>query len=140
MKLNQEQKQSIIATVAMSFETGHIDFDNKEDFKRDFEDIKSSDVDAAWEYYCELVNMGPAGFYEEFKDEYDFDLMFVAEYGDSDYEEEILIDRLYHDASEEELKAMGCFGDEEEDIEYYATPIDPTLKAEALYLPHSEEE
>lgn len=140
MKLNQEQKQSIIATVAMSFETGHFSFDSKEDFERDFEGIRSEVVEAAWDYYCELVNMGPVGFYEEFQDEFDFDPMFVAEYGDSDYEEEILIDRLYHDASEEELKAMGCFGDEEEDIEYYATPIDPTLKAEALHLSHSKEE
>lgn len=92
MKLNQEQKQEIMEVVAMSFETGHFSFDNKEDFKRDFEGIQPAAVDAAWEYYCELVNFGPVGFYEEFKDVYDFDPMFVEEYGhyydDDDDEDE----------------------------------------------------
>lgn len=88
MKLNQNLKNEIMEVVAMSFETGHFSFDNKEDFKRDFRDFENFDskaVDEAWEYYCELVNLGPAGFYEEFKDDYDFDPMFVEEYG---YEEE----------------------------------------------------
>ena len=118
MKLGEKLKREIVEVVAMSFETGHFSFDNKEDFKRDFREFENFDsnaVDEAWEYYCELVNLGPAGFYEEFKDDYDFDPMFVEEYGDPDCEEEILIDRLYHDASEDELRAMGCFGDEEEE-------------------------
>ena len=87
MELNKEQKQNIMEVVAMSFETGHTAFESKEDFKRDFE-CDSKVVDAAWDYYCELVNMGPAGFYEEFKDEYDFDTNFIAEYGEMDSEEE----------------------------------------------------
>lgn len=81
MKLNQEQKREIMEVVAMSFETGHFSFDDKEDFKRDFEGIQPEAVDAAWEYYLELVNYGPVGFYEEFKDVYNFDPMFVEEYG-----------------------------------------------------------
>ena len=109
MKLNIEQKNELRDVVAMSFETGHFSFDNYEDFKREYSDYGKE----GWEYYCELVNLGPAGFYEEFKDDYDFDPMFVQEYGDPDYEEEILIDTLYHDCSEEELRSMGCFGDED---------------------------
>lgn len=77
MSLNQELKQELVEVVAMSFETGHFSFDDFEDFKREYP--KSSKE--AWEYYCELVQMGPVGFYEEFKDVYDFDLMFVEEYG-----------------------------------------------------------
>lgn len=88
MKLNQEQKQEIMEIVAMSFETGHFSFDNKEDFKRDFEGLDPKVANESWEYYCELVNMGPAGFYEEFKDVYDFDPMFVQEYGYEDCDEE----------------------------------------------------
>lgn len=88
MELNKELKQEIMEVVAMSFETGHFSFDNKEDFERDFEGICSEEVDAAWEYYCELVNLGPVGFYEEFKDKYDFDPMFVEEYGHYYDEEE----------------------------------------------------
>ena len=91
MKLTIEQKNEIRDVVAMSFETGHFSFETKHDFKRDFEGIQSEVVDAAWEYYCELVNLGPVGFYEEFKDDYDFDPDFVSEYGcydDEDEEEE----------------------------------------------------
>ena len=33
---------------------------------------------------------------------------------DEEDEEEIEIDILYHDCSEEELRKMGCFGEEEE--------------------------
>lgn len=88
MELSKEQKQNIMEVVAVSLETGHFPFDNKEDFEKDFEGIRSEVVDAAWDYYCELVNMGPAGFYEEFKDEYDFDTNFIAEYGEMDSEEE----------------------------------------------------
>lgn len=88
MELNKEQKQNIIEVVATSLETGHFPFDNKKDFEKDFEGIRSEVVDAAWDYYCELVNMGPVGFYEEFKDEYDFDTSFIAEYGEMDSEEE----------------------------------------------------
>ncbi len=34
---------------------------------------------------------------------------------DDEDEEEIEIDTLYHDCSEDELRKMGCFGDEEEE-------------------------
>lgn len=87
MNLSQELKQEIMEVVAMSFETGHFTFDSFEDFKREYP--KSSKK--AWEYYCELVQMGPVGFYEEFKDVYNFDPMFVEEYGhyyDDDEDEE----------------------------------------------------
>ena len=36
---------------------------------------------------------------------------------DEEDEEEVEIDTLYHDCSEEELRKMGCFGDEEEEEE-----------------------
>ena len=73
MKLTQEQMQEIRETVEMSFETGHLCFDNKEDFKRDFEGIQPEAVDDALEYCCEVVNLGPIGFYGEFSDDYDCD-------------------------------------------------------------------
>ena len=47
----------------------------------------ADDMEAAQDYYQELANMGPAGFYEAFQDEFDWDPDFVAEYGD-DFEEE----------------------------------------------------
>lgn len=98
--------EKIRDVVAMSFETGHFPIRTYFDFKEEFPKLGKD----AWEYYNELVNMGPAGFYEEFKDDYDFDPDFVAEYGyDEEEEEEDFIDSTYHDYSEEELRAMGCF-------------------------------
>lgn len=78
-RLTDEEKNELINIVAMSFETGHFSFDNFEDFKNECSHM--TNLEAAWAYYNELVNMGPAGFYEEFKDVYDFDDMFVSEYG-----------------------------------------------------------
>lgn len=120
MKLTVENKNEIRDIVAASFETGHLGFDSYEDFRREYPKLGK----AGWEYYCELVNLGPAGFYEEFKDVYDFDPDFIAEYApyyeDDEYdedEEEDFIDSTYHDYSEEELRAMDAFdnlNDEEE--------------------------
>lgn len=78
-RLTDEERTELINIVAMSFETGHFSFDNFEDFKNECSHM--TNLEAAWAYYNQLVNMGPAGFYEEFKDVYDFDDMFVSEYG-----------------------------------------------------------
>lgn len=125
MKLKENVKQEIIEIVATSFETGHFsDFDQLEMSVVLVQEYPKASKEELWkllaaakEYYDELVNLGPVGFYEEFKDSYDFDPMFIQEYGDSDAEEEIEIDSMYHDCDEEELRRMGCFGDEEEDYE-----------------------
>ena len=79
--LDSASKRELMEVVAMSFEVGHFSFETEEDFKREYPNLGKE----GWQYYCELVCKGPVGFYEEFKDEYDFDPMFVAEYG---YEEE----------------------------------------------------
>ena len=84
--LRDDVKQELIEVVAMSFETGHFSFEDYADFKREYPNLGKE----AWEYYCELAQMGPVGFYEEFKDVYDFDRMFVEEYG------------LYYDDEEDE--------------------------------------
>ncbi len=52
----------------MSFESGHIADEN---------DFRSNED---YEQYLEYMDMGPEGFYEEFKDDLDFDDMFVEEY------------------------------------------------------------
>ena len=88
MELNQELKNDIIEIAAISFETGHFGFDSfelsamlvekyPEASKKENEELLKS----VCQYYDELINLGPVGFYEEFKDVYDFDPMFVAEYG-----------------------------------------------------------
>lgn len=89
MKLKQEIKNEIMKVVAESFETGHFsELDELEIAASILEHYPELDLNGqkqvyeqACEYYLELVNLGPVGFYEEFKDVYDFDPMFVEEYG-----------------------------------------------------------
>ena len=76
-QLSEQLKYDIIKMVATCVETGHHPYETFEDFKRDF----PKNSKAAWEYYLELRNLGPAGFYEAFEGMYDFDPMFIEEYG-----------------------------------------------------------
>lgn len=80
--LTPQQKDEIMCCVAVSFETGHQAFEDFRSFKREYPDLNSATLQMLWAYYNDLVAMGPAGFYEQFKDVYDFDPMFVQEYGD----------------------------------------------------------
>lgn len=78
-----EQQENIIKEIALAdFESGHFTDMNFfiEDEEGDFEGVET----AAADYYAELINMGPEGFYEEFRDELDFDPDFAAEYGDEE--------------------------------------------------------
>ena len=78
----------ILDIVKMGYETGYQIFDSYEDFIEDEEVQDIEDKEAAWDFYCDLIDMGPAGFYEEYRDELDFDPDFIAEYGnDEDLEE-----------------------------------------------------
>ena len=74
----------ILDIVKMGYETGHQIFDSYEDFIEDEEVQDIDDKEAAWNFYCDLIDMGPAGFYEEYRDELDFDPSFIAEYGGDD--------------------------------------------------------
>lgn len=70
----------ILDIVKMGYETGHQIFDSYEDFIEDEEVQDIDDKEAAWDFYCDLIDMGPAGFYEEYKDELDFNEDFINEY------------------------------------------------------------
>lgn len=83
--LTDIQKDMIKEMVQMDFECGHPENDYRELVKLLGEDPEfTGDEEAAARYYMELLSYGPAGFYEEFRDELDFDPDFVAEYGDPD--------------------------------------------------------
>ena len=64
----------------------------------EYEDLK--------EFYSELQDLGPAGFYEEYKDKLEFDTDFVREYG---YNED--------DESEDDIEPIEYDDDEEDKIE-----------------------
>ena len=82
MALNKEQQAYILDAVKLGFEYG---LENDEDkFKRELQEEGSlfeGQVEEAAEWYSELVNYGPAGFYEEYPD-LDWDEDFISEYGE----------------------------------------------------------
>ena len=98
MKLEQNIKNEIAEIVQMSFESGHVLLDTfeisallVEKYPDKKEDELKDLLKLACEYYSELYNLGPVGFYEEFKDTLDFDPDFVEEFGhyyDDDEEDE----------------------------------------------------
>lgn len=80
--LSDYQKDVIKDMVQADFESGHpMDYENALASMEEDEDLGPV-AESAANYYMELVQMGPAGFYKEFKDELAFDPDFVAEYGD----------------------------------------------------------
>lgn len=93
--LTKEQKRYILEMAKEAFESGH-PMDLRDDetlriFKE--EPLLKSVAKKAVEYYAELLGYGPTGFYEEFRDELDFDPGFVAEYASWD---------AYYDIDEED--------------------------------------
>ena len=84
--LTKEQKRYILEMAKEGFESGHPmdpwDDETLRIFKE--EPLLKSVAKKAVEYYAELLGYGPAGFYEEFRDELDFDPGFVAEYASWD--------------------------------------------------------
>lgn len=83
--LSEYQKNLILEMVLMDFESGQTENDwdelyNLLDEEGDYEGV----LEEATDYYFELLEMGPAGFYEEFCDFWrnlDFSDEFKAEYG-----------------------------------------------------------
>lgn len=85
--LSDELKSELINVVGATFETGHLLLREQHDFNREFQHLSHDEKQEAWKYYRELVDMGPSGFYQAFKDTYDFDPMFVEEYGGEEHNE-----------------------------------------------------
>ena len=88
MELTDNIKNEIIDIVKMSFESGHFLFDEMEiayALAETYPDKSNEELKQLLElcidYHSELRELGPAGFYEEFKDTLDFDPMFAEEYG-----------------------------------------------------------
>lgn len=86
-------KDQVIEIVGDQFEFGYEYSDIKE-FIEDFEDSYDYDFskinfDELWNFYLELRDLGPEGFYEEYKDQYEFSDDFKAEYGLNDFDESL---------------------------------------------------
>lgn len=81
-------KLQIEEMVKDEFESGHRLCYDYDDFKEGMKEDGFRGTPALWDYYQELRELGPAGFYEEFKDKYEFDSMFVSEYGGEEDDDE----------------------------------------------------
>lgn len=81
---NLNMKNSIEEIVFNEFESGHLFADDYESFKSLMRDEGLRATPRAYSYYQELHELGPAGFYDEFKDKFEFDSMFIDEYADID--------------------------------------------------------
>lgn len=100
--ISEKDKDIIIDAVKGEFETGHGYIEDKDEFEEmlgrtltidEYEDLK--------EFYSELQDLGPVGFYEEYKDKLEFDTDFVREYGyNEDDESEDDIEPIEYDEKE----------------------------------------
>ena len=86
--LSENIKNWIIEEVQLYFETGHGVVEDYDEFKQIARENDFRPSKEAYNYYQELLDYGPEGFYEEFKDKLDWDPFFVQEYGYEDDEDE----------------------------------------------------
>lgn len=87
--MNKYQKNLVEKMVKMDFETGITENDYDEVMSLMEEDENLAPVaDEATDYYFELLDMGPAGFYEEFP-ELDWDEDYVNQYSEDNCDEEM---------------------------------------------------
>lgn len=76
-------KKMIAEVVRDDFETGQVSYKNLSSFERDLkDDLVSMTPKDAYKYYNELIEMGPSGFYEEYKDSIKFSNDYKSEYGE----------------------------------------------------------
>lgn len=82
----EDDKQQVLEMVQMEYESGHlIGGDDFNEFKKVLKDDGiTANFKKLYDYYLELHDLGPSGFYQEYKDTLEFDSDFVAEYGDEE--------------------------------------------------------
>ena len=84
--ISKNDRDIIIDAVKGEFETGHGYMEDKDEFEEMLgRRLTAAKYEELKEFYSELQDLGPTGFYEEYKDKLEFDPDFIAEFG---YEEE----------------------------------------------------
>lgn len=123
--LTKSDRDIILDVVKGKYETGHGYLEDKRDYEealgRRLTDAKYEQLE---EFYGDLMDLGPEGFYEEYKDMLDFDPDFIAEYGYSEDDEE-------EDELEESLKEDLAVNGEETPVD---TVNEPTAKPAVIII------
>lgn len=110
--LDNELRDYVLELVLAEYETGHVlvdDFDSFRSFKRLAADDGYRATKSMFDFYTECRDLGPSGFYEEYKDELDFSDEFIAEYGSTEEitdEEEYVEESLTEMSNMEKLRNM----------------------------------
>lgn len=85
-----DDKNIIIDAVQGIFETGHGYIEDKQEMEETVDHkLTPSSYSRLYDFYQNLLDLGPAGFYEEYKDKLNFSADFVAEYGYEEDEEDL---------------------------------------------------
>lgn len=91
--MNKRLEEIILEIALEDYESGHTTATDKASFDHILQaDFNIEVGDEAFDFYTKCKNMGPVGFYEEYKDELDFSPEFKAEHGFED--EEIIEESL----------------------------------------------
>lgn len=92
--ISKSDRDIIIDAVKGEFETGHGYMEDKDEFEEMIgRRLTRSKYEELKDFYSELHDLGPEGFYEEYKDQLEFDPDFVEEYGyseDEAYDEAVI--------------------------------------------------
>lgn len=106
--ISKSDRDIIIDAVKGEFETGHGYMEDKDEFEEMIgRRLTRSKYEELKDFYSELHDLGPEGFYEEYKDQLEFDPDFVEEYGYSeDEEEEYLGEYVNVPADDEDIKKL----------------------------------
>lgn len=112
--------QYLIDWVGACFETGHGWAEDFDEFVEMIQDefnleISSDKLEQLYSQYQEMCELGPAGFYEEYRDRFDFSSDYISEYGDEEYTNNEYY-RVYVKFDEDILSAEEFEGDVPEEF------------------------
>lgn len=97
--ISKNDRDIIIDAVKGEFETGHGYVEDKDEFEEMIgRRLTQSKYEELKDFYNELQDLGPEGFYEEYKDKLEFDPDFVSEYGHEEGEWEEVASKQVEDS------------------------------------------
>ena len=117
----------ILEIVQGEFETGQRLADSQEDFFKLLKDDGIRPSTKMWDFYNECHDLGPSGFYAEYKDVLNFDPMFVSEYETDNIDEGLKDARSNRQKLRAYFAAQGKTLNVEENLKKYETEREQEL-------------
>lgn len=117
----------ILEIVQGEFETGQRIADSQDEFFKLLKDDGIRPSTKMWDFYNECHDLGPSGFYAEYKDVLNFDPMFVSEYGTDNIDEGLKDGRSNREKLKAYFAAQGTPLNIEENLKKYETEREQEL-------------